>query len=402
MDTSGARQPAAPRRLAFSGWPLVIDKLREGGLGWLVERLAEEWHMPRTGAGQAAYRAVRAIAGSAAQRRRPRGSQPQSDILFAFYDLGVAPITFDFLWFLAGAELERQRRAQASVHAVIVPGPRDGLRKENPELERLLDPVARRARIASMLVPACALLPTLSGVTVASNREHAAALVEAAAGAVFPARYEPALPRYPGPQQPLRAARETGARIGVLRAAAADLRAVDAWLAAHGCDRRVVTITLRAYPYVPARNSNVAAWAAFAKSRQSAGYSVVVVPDTEQCFAGVPPDFAGLPVFYEAAVAVGLRMALYERAYLNLGVNNGPMGLCWLNERTRYITFKILNDAVPHTRAEYMEFLGFETGRSLPFASPWQRWVWDEDELPVIEAAFEEMTAGLDRAGPVA
>jgi hypothetical protein len=93
-------------------------------------------------------------------------------------------------------------------------------------------------------------------------------------------------------------------------------------------------------------------------------------------------------------------MALYQRAYLNLGVNNGPMGLCWLNAETRYITLKILNDGAPQTSARYMEFLGFEIGRSLPFASPWQRWVWLDDELPVIEDAFAEMVARLDAAQP--
>ena len=45
-----------------------------------------------------------------------------------------------------------------------------------------------------------------------------------------------------------------------------------------------------------------------------------------------------------------------------------------------------------------MKFLGFEIGRSLPFASPWQRWVWAEDELPVIEDAFADMVARLENA----
>jgi len=104
----------------------------------------------------------------------------------------------------------------------------------------------------------------------------------------------------------------------------------------------------------------------------------------------------GFPVFGEAALVLGLRMALYERAYLNLGVNNGPMGLCWLNERSRYITFKILSEAAPNTSVDYMKFLGFEIGRSLPFATSWQQWVWAEDELPVIEQAFAEMVRRID------
>ena len=75
----------------------------------------------------------------------------------------------------------------------------------------------------------------------------------------------------------------------------------------------------------------------------------------------------------EAAINLGLRMALYERAYVNLGVNNGPMGLCWLNDRTRYVTFKMLTDAVPQTTPEYMRHLGYEIGEQLPGAKPWQQ-----------------------------
>lgn len=399
---SGAKVPTAPAHLPLRGLPLLIAKLRTGGLSWLAERLRDEWQMPRTAPGQALYRAVRSVGRSAGLASRNKNAHHCSETLYAFYDLGVAPVTYDFLWFLVGAELERRRRDLASVHAVIVPGPRGGLRKETPELERSLDVTTRRARVFSVLVPSCSLLPSLCGVTVAGSRARAAQLVNTAEGAVFPARYEPALPTYPGPQEPLRAAREGRAPVAALRAAPADLRAVASWLATHGCNRRVVTITLRAYDYVPARNSNIPAWAAFARGLDTTRFSAVIVPDSEQCFTGIPAELRGLRIFSEAALAPGLRMALYQSAYLNLGVNNGPMGLCWLNAETRYITFKILNDAAPQTSADYMKFLGFEIGGSLPFATPWQRWVWAEDELPIIADAFSDMVARIekDQAAP--
>jgi hypothetical protein len=383
-------------RVPLTGLPLLAHKLRSGGLSWAWERFCEEVRLPRTGTGQALFRAARTVARVFGGRSQLRDAAASPDILYAFYDLGVAPVTFDFLWFLASAELERRRRALTGVQVIIVPGPRAGLRKETPELEEAIDPVARRARIVSLLVPACACLPSLAGVAVASSRSEADRWVRSAGDAVFPVRYEPALPSYAGPQQPLRAAREQGTQVAVLRAPAADLRSVEAWLAAHRCDQRIVTITLRGYGYLPARNSNVAAWSAFARRLNPAEFSVVIVPDTAHCFAGIPDELQGMPAFREAAVLPGLRMALYERAYLNLGVNNGPMGLCWLNERARYITFKILNEAAAQTSPEYMQFLGFEIGQSLPFATPWQQWVWAEDELDTIESAFAAMVSRIE------
>ena len=56
----------------------------------------------------------------------------------------------------------------------------------------------------------------------------------------------------------------------------------------------------------------------------------------------------------------------------------------------------MLSEAAPHTTREYMEFLGFKIGESLPFATPWQQWVWeDDDDLGVIQRAFEAMLSRL-------
>ena len=384
-----------PPRIPLAGPQLLLHKLRTGGTAWLCERLAQEWRLPRTAAGQALHRGARRLRRAVAGGRR--AAVPQNpDLLYAFYDLAVAPVTFDFLWFLVGAELARRRSGLGGVHVVIVPGLHAGVRRESPEYEARVSAAARNARVQRILVPACSFLPSLCGVTVAASRGQAERLLSDAAGAVFPPRYEPGLPRYPGPQEPLRAAREEGARIGVLRAADPDLCEVDRWLAARGCVGKLVTITLRGYEYTPERNSNIEAWAAFARGLDPVRFSVVFVPDRAQCLELEPAALRGFAIMREAALMLGLRMALYERAYLNLGVNNGPMGLCWLNERTRYITFKILNKAAPNTSAEYMKFLGFEIGRSLPFATSGQQWVWAEDELPIIEQAFAAMAAQLD------
>jgi hypothetical protein len=384
------------RDIPISGLPLLVYKLRTGGVPWLLKRLRREWDLPTTGPGQAFYRAARRLRHVAGHD--DRGLTLTEGMLYAFYDLAVAPITFDFLWFLVGAELARQRRGLCSVHAVIVPGRQGGLREEDPQYDQFIDAATRRARIGNILLPACALLPRVAGVTLAASRAEAAQLTAGAGGSVYPERYEPALPSYPDSTGPLRAAREESAAIGVLRAGALELRAIERWLAAQGCGGKVVTLTLRSYGYMSARNSNLPAWLAFARGLDRQRYSPVFVPDTEQCFDGIPPELGVFPVCREAAVNLGLRMALYERAYLNLGVNNGPMGLCWLNERARYITFKMLTDAAPQTTPEYMRHLGYEIGGQLPQAKPWQKFVWEDDTPAVITREFAAMNALLESA----
>ncbi len=169
------------------------------------------------------------------------------------------------------------------------------MREEDQQYEQVVDAAARRARIGNMLLPACALLPSMAGVTLASSRAAAAQTAAGAAGRVFPERYEPALPRYPDSTGPLRAAREEGATIGVLRAGAFELDAVERWLAARGCGGKVVTITLRRYGYMSARDSNLPAWLAFARGLDRERYSPVFVPDTEQCYDGIPAELGDLP-----------------------------------------------------------------------------------------------------------
>jgi len=377
------------RREPHAGLALLIFKLKNGGLSWLSDRIRREWEMPTTAWGRVIYRTMRAIV---ARNRRPLAKPATT--LHAFYDLGVAPITFDVLWFLVGAEIQRQRLGLPDIRLVIVPGPDGGLRRERDDYEMVSDADARRLRIRDLLVPAASLLPTISAVTITESRGEAAGLCIGAGTSVFPSGYEPAIPVYSGAPFCLAAVKYFGQSVASLRASASHLSEIDRWLVMQGGRGRIVVITLRAYGYMPARNSNLAAWIGIANQLRDEGYWPVFVPDTDQIRDGrLPQELAGFPIAANAALDVRLRMALYERAWLNLGVNGGPMGLCWLNERTRYITFKIITRDVPQTTPEYVASHGFVLGRSLPFATSFQKWVWANDDLAVIESEFSHMAA---------
>jgi hypothetical protein len=390
-------------REPHSGLPRLAFKIGAGGFAWIKARVAAEVTNPTTGMGRTIHRLTRRGLGAVSalprsvRRSLAAGKDPHAhDVLFAFYDLKVAPVTFDFLWFLAAADLERRRRGLNSVHVVIVPGPHNGVRQETEDYNAIVDAQTRQARIYNILVQACRVLPSCSGLTLAGSRREAVFLRSAVARHVLPADYEPMLPVFPGPRSCLDAAREGEPGIGSLRAPADELRAIDAWASTHVGSRRMVVITLRRYGYMPARNSNMPAWIAFARSLDASRYCPVFIPDTHDTIAGLPTELRDFTVFPEAAWNIALRMALYERAFVNLGINTGPMGLAWLNERVRYATLKIETAEVPQATLGFIQSFGFEVGKSLPFATALQEWVWEDDTQECITRAFERLTRRIE------
>src|SRR5262245_41572127 len=84
--------------------------------------------------------------------------------------------------------------------------------------------------------------------------------------------------------------------------------------------------------------------------------------------------------------------------------NTGPMGLAWLNECVRYATLKIETAEVPQASLGFIQSFGFEVGKSLPFATPLQEWVWEDDTEEAITKTFRRLTERIEAssAGNVA
>ena len=384
------------------GLPRFFFKLRHGGLSWIFRRLHSELVLPTTKPGKRLHIAIRKTLSLFLspiryfQKMYSGQSSYAEDILYAFYDLKVEPITFDFLWFLTGADLERRKRGLEQIHVVIVPGPVEGLRTEDPQYEIDVPQEARRWRIHNILLGATTLLPCCTSVTLAGSRIEASNIRSQAGSNVYPPVYETALPSAHHPNDSLRLAKEGIRPIGVLRATSQGLRYIDQWILVHGKDKRLLAITIRDYAFGAARNSNLKAWADFVRQLDQNLWLPVFVLDTERTLDKLPNQIQGVSVFREVSWNLGLRMAFYQRAWLNLGVNNGPMALCWLNDLTRYLTFKIVTPSVSQTTLAFNLSRGFEAYESLPFASPFQKWIWEDDALSVICREFESMVQAIE------
>jgi len=399
MTDDGQRRTISEPQEGFSRF---LFKIRYGGLSWIFRRLHSELVLPTTKPGKWLHAVVRYTLALCAKpkryfQRQYSGQSPFTlDTLYAFYDLKVEPITFDFLWFLTGADLERRKRGLKQIHVVIVPGPVEGLRTEDPQYEVDVPQEARRWRIHNILLGATTLLPACTSVTLAGTREMTSNIRSQAGSNIYPPVYETALPSAHHPNDSLLPAKAGIRPIGVLRATSQGLGYIDQWKMGRGKDKRLLTITIREYGYGSARNSNIRAWVDFIRQLDPNLWFPVFVLDTERTLDTLPDQIQGVTVFREVSWNIGLRMSLYQRAWLNLGVNNGPMALCWLNDKTRYLTFKIVTPSVSQTTLAFNLSRGFEAYQSLPFALPFQKWIWEDDDLPVICREFESMVKTIE------
>ena len=184
-----------------------------------------------------------------------------------------------------------------------------------------------------------------------------------------------------------------------LRATPVACSFVGEWIKRKAKGRKVVTISLRECGYQQARNSNLEAWGAFARGLDESVYFPLIIRDMAKALEEAPPELAGVSLFPEAPWSLELRIALYELSYLNMFVSMGPLGLAMLNGRVRYLTFKPITEEVASTSEMFFRQRGLEPGAQPAMAMPFQRWVWNDDKLEVIERAFHEMCERIEAAG---
>jgi len=341
----------------------------------------------------------------------PEAAHPvQRETLYAFYDKTHGPTTYDFLVFLYIAEAARLRRGLCHLHVIFV-GFSDptGFAVEQDQFRTLhrgaldYDDAYFRWRLHNILLPACDLFASCTGITLATSRQEARLWLDRCARHVFPDGYSVDRPSGSHAWPDLVATCQGEGPRPSLDVPPQALDYVEQWLARVGGGRTIVAITLRESHHSQARNSDLESWAQFVRSLDPAEFLCVVVRDTERALEPLPDGWEPALVFQPASWNLALRAALYELADANMAVNSGPCALMYLNRRVRYVMVKMLADSAVTTPA-------FLESRGMPVGQPhlqvaWhasQRVCWETDAFAVLRREFEALMRAGDAATPPA
>jgi hypothetical protein len=367
----------------------ALRRLARADFSGAVSAFHRELRVPTSSLGrrlQPAYRATRNFFGRLAYSGSFSG--PSDRALYLFYDLEVAPITFDFAWTLVAADLRRRELNLDWLQVVIVPGPIEGGRRESSDYDEVFDAEARNWRLWNIVVDMCRSLSDCS-VVVCKSREEAERLFFADARHVFPIGYTPNSPIVVF-NEAIEASKMRPGGLGFFSAPVEARRYVRKWMDRHCPGRKLIVFTLRQSRYMQARNSNLASWRAFAAGLDDEKYHVALIPDTDAASEWSESWPNTTPVL-EACFNLQIRQAFYQCGYLSMGVNSGPLMLPFFNSAAAVAMFIMVRENVPQASSAYLPSRGFVHGQTPIFCTPKQRWVWEEDTLENLQLVFSNL-----------
>lgn len=356
----------------------VWKRLRDRGIGWVFFRALQK---------------ARVLAFFSFLRDLFRRNRLSKDVLYAFYDLSVSPVTFDIIKFLILAERQREKLGYHGWHVVIVPGSHDGFRQGHSADDYSVQ--NKQWRVRNILVPCAWLIPNCVGVTVCLSRQEAQKIGDGTGQDIFPEEFSFLCPQERYCLGHIVEIVAQGEQLPSIRVPAYACDFVKQWMSAHAGGRKVVAITLRECSYELSRNSRLKDWADFARGLDSQNYFPVFIRDIEKAFGPIPEELKGFTILGEAVWNVEIRAAVYQLSYLNLFVNNGPRSLCAFNRQTRYVEFKA-TASVGSPEEAYLSSVGIKRGNSWPMATPVQKLVWEDDTFDVLQREFQSMCQKIE------
>lgn len=284
--------------------------------------------------------------------------------LKAVYDLKTAPLTFDFLCFLALADCLRQHAECDRISMTILA---DGFRKaKEREFRTQLD--EKMWRIDGILKQCVSICPTVTELSVTdqvTNRKFHYPIG-------YPDTSTPYTPRHLiGPYQ-------TGSKPNTCLKAPVFAREL--------VPEVDVTLSIRSARHFPERNPDLGDWIAFHKLLRDRGHKVAVIPDQEDP-STYTRDWDG-DVYVPAAFDLRLRLAVYESAKMNFGSCHGPFSALFYTDAP-FLMFDHLRGGVL-TPEVHENLYGFPVGGQHAWSNENQIITWENSTFDNLVRWFEK------------
>ena len=280
-------------------------------------------------------------------------AESNDDRLLFIYDTRLNPITFDFLNYLYYANWLRKESGAISVDILLISEKNMTGRHEASYILAIgTDNI--KWRVFNLLIPLARLFSSVGRIYVVESNQVSEVIKNYRN--IHPKEYTYVSPK----SAAIRLDLPSLSFIPSLSISVTAREIVAAYYP-KADDRRIITITLRTYDYIPARNSDVKSWVDFAGELDSTKYRIIFVPDASKHGVAMLEQIDGFEIFDSACWNIELRAALYQLAWINMGVASGPLTISAMMDDT----ITLIIDRSLDYPADYFENIRSGTGAVL-------------------------------------
>ena len=313
----------------------------------------------------------------------------QKDVLYAFYDGSrnvfhtsdsfYAYNSFDMTTFLFLAENKRIERNLRGIYVVIYLGEGTTFWRYSEQSREFGH--NGHWRFFNIVIQSLALLPSMTGFCVCSTPQEVRRFWAGHWRRGYPDGYSYYFPTVAHSTRDVFALPES--TNGRLESGCEARRQIDRWIELHGQQKKIVTVTLREYRYFTNK------------------YRVVVLRDTDTAF-DTTVKFGDAILFSAPCFNLQLRLALYEKAYLNLGTNCGCLA-CYFYADCSYLYFTQTVDDDPDygfASGDEWRRAGVMPSETLAprYQKGYEKMIWERDSYDVIKREIDSMTNAMENA----
>ncbi len=320
----------------------------------------------------------------------------KNSVLHAVYDLSCNLPCFDVCNFVVLAEMERIKQKKQFIHFIILPDRSSGydhfgIRKFHSEEDY-------QWRVDKIVKSMMACLPSTLSISELPYREAIANLLDPQC-CCFPEQAKNLTDAHPFNTRLLRSFydKQANTSLSVLKAPQNAQHLVNQYLDKELNGRKLITITLREYQHQTKRNSRINDWGKFLATLDLGKYYPLIVRDFYTSTETTPTELSAYDQFLPASIDFTVRLALYEKAYINMGVSTGPTYTISFLKSARSIVFQMLDEDNPATSSETTKRSGIEIGKNFFFNdNPNQLTIWADDTYENLVHAFSSLTQRIE------
>jgi len=282
-------------------------------------------------------------------------------LIYAYYDLRIAPLSFDFIHYLAIACAEARKQDALLSVTLFYPS----FRQSN-FIELGYKGEYKNWKLSNVLVRICHLCPTVVEVTTNRSTQLRFSTPH------YPPSYSPVTVDLSSGRTPLPITHhELDAAMVSLedRVIYRSTDYADAWFKNKFGEEPLIVMTIRTTHLNAQRNAPLDIWYKAYRAITNAGYRCAVIPDQDDYLGPQAYTQFDWTVIGEASLDLDLRLALYRNSFANVAWSSGTAGLfalCGAN----FMIFGIWNEANPTSNRSFIERKGPRFQQQPPWFHP--------------------------------